>query len=276
MGDEDVSEKRETRVEQRTQPHPGEKDESGLPIRQVVAFKREKNIWQVLAFLSWLVAIGVILYYRSEEGRKPYVYVVDGAGTIHFGPLEALNPTSTVYTTTALWATQALFQRSPVGYDLPELISAYFRADAADKAKADLKAQMPAITAESLHLKPEVASIQFIKETGNKVAVMRVRGQIIRAGSLTEQEMRRPALPFVLNLAIVPNPRLSQKDTVPFVVSDFSSFIDYSFNNEQPPSAQPSVRESATPEASPVTANTPAPTPNNVPVPTPTQGPPQS
>lgn len=250
MGDDDVTEKRTTRVEQRTQANPGEKDESGLPIRQAIVFKREKNFWQLATFLSWIVAIGVILYSRAEEGKKPYVYVVDGAGTIHFGPLEVLNPTSSVYTTTALWAAQAFFQRSPVGFDLPELISAYFRADAADKAKNDLKAQMPSITAESLHQKPEISSIQFIKESG-KIAVMRVKGQIIRAGSLSEQEMRRPALPFVLNLAIVPNPRLSAKDTVPFVVSDFGAYVDYAANNEQQsPNAQASVTPSASPEAS--------------------------
>ena len=63
--------------------------------------------------------------------------------------------------------------------------------------------------------------------------------------------MRRPALPFVLNLAIVPNPRLSEKDTVPFVVSDFGAYVDYAANNEKPPlNAQASVRPSASPESS--------------------------
>jgi hypothetical protein len=263
MGEDvDVKEKRTTRVEQRTQADPGEKDKSGLPIRQAIVFKREKNFWQLATFLSLIGAIATILYFRAEEGKKPFVYVVDGAGTIHFGPLEVLNPTSSVYTTTALWAAQAFFQRSPVGFDLPELISAYYRTDAADKAKADLKAQMPAIAAESMHLKPEISSIQFIKESG-KIAIMRVRGQIIRAGSLTEQEMRRPALPFVLNLAIVPNPRLGQKDTVPFVVSDFGSYVDYAYNNEQQPSnAQSSVTPSASPELTASASPTPEPSEN--------------
>jgi hypothetical protein len=172
---------------------------------------------------------------------------------MHWGPLEALNPSSTVYTTTALWATQAAFQRSPVGFDLPELVSAYFRADAGDKLKADLKSQMPAILAESLHIKPEISSIQFIRESGI-IAIMRVRGQLIRAGNLTEQEMRRPALPFVVNLAIVPNPRLSQKDTVPFVVADYNAFVDYRANDESPSTqptsipAQPESTAAASPQ----------------------------
>jgi hypothetical protein len=248
MGEEQSAETRTTPVDPKIKPDPREKDLSGMPIRQIVAFKREKNIWQVFAFASLLVAIGAILYFRSQEGTKPYVYVVDGAGTMHFGPLELLNPASSVYTTTALWATQAAYQRSPVGFDLPELVSAYFRADAGEKLKDDLKAQMPTITAESLHIKPEISSIQFIKESG-KVAIMRVRGQLTRAGNLTEQEMRRPALPFVLNLAIVPNPRLSQKDNVPFVVSDYKAFIDYSANDEAPPN-----RETTQPTSNPSTA----------------------
>jgi hypothetical protein len=222
MGEEQP-EIRKTPVENKTRPDPEEKDLSGLPVRQIVTFKREKNIWQVIAFASLLAAIGAILFFHSQEGAKPFVYVVDGAGTIHF-----------VYTTTALWATQAAFQRSPVGFDLPELVSSYFRADAGARLKNDLQSQMPTITAESLHIKPEIESIQFIKEQG-KVAIMRVRGQLTRAGNLTEQEMRRPALPFILNLAIVPNPRLSLKDTVPFVVSDYKAFIDYSANDESSP-----------------------------------------
>ena len=247
-GEEQDAEPRKTKVDPKIRPDPDEKDFSGLPIRQIAIFKREKNIWQFLTFASLLAAIGAILYYHSQEGHKPYVYVVDGAGTMHWGPLEVLNPSSTVYTTTALWATQAAFQRSPVGFDLPELVSAYFRADAGDKLKADLKSQMPAILAESLHIKPEISSIQFIRESGI-IAIMRVRGQLIRAGNLTEQEMRRPALPFVVNLAIVPNPRLSQKDTVPFVVADYNAFVDYRANDESPSTQPTSIPAQPVPTA---------------------------
>ena len=262
MGEEQP-EIRRTPVDKKTRPDPEEQDLSGLPVRQIVTFKREKNIWQVIAFASLLAAIGAILFFHSQEGAKPFVYVVDGAGTIHFGPLEVLNPTSTVYTTTALWATQAAFQRSPVGFDLPELVSSYFRADAGVRLKNDLQSQMPTITAESLHIKPEIESIQFIKEQG-KVAIMRVRGQLTRAGNLTEQEMRRPALPFILNLAIVPNPRLSQKDTVPFVVSDYKAFIDYSANDESSPAAGESNSNTAprVPPTSAVAPQTPVPQPS--------------
>ena len=137
---------------------------------------------------------------------------------------------------------------TPGGYGgVPQKVGEEFHA--ADKAKNDLKAQMPYITAEDLHLKPEILRIRFIKESG-KIAVMRVWGQIIRGGRLTEQEMRRPALPFVLNLAIAPNPRLSEKDTVPFVVTDFNAYVDYAANNEQQqPNAQASVTPNASPEA---------------------------
>jgi hypothetical protein len=238
MGEEDSKgEQRRTKVDPKIQPGPGEKDQSGMPVRQIVAFKREKNIWQLIAFCSLLAAIGAILYFKSQEGRTPYVFAVDGASTMHFGPVELLNPNSSVYVITALWATQAAYQRSPVGFDLPELVSAYFRADAADKLKEDLKEQMPSITAENLHTKPEIRSIRLLKESG-KVVIMRVTGQLIRAGNLNEQEMRRPGLPFQMNIAIVPNPRLGAKDTVPFVVSDYNTRLDYSANDESPPSPE--------------------------------------
>jgi hypothetical protein len=270
MGDEQP-EKRTTPVTAKVKPAPEEKDLSGMPVRTIYLFKQEKNIWQVIAFGSLLVAIGAILYFHSQEEKKPFVYVIDGAGTLHFGPLEVLSPASTVYTTTALWATQAAFQRSPVGFDLPELVSAYFRADAGEKLKKDLETQMPTITAESLHNKPQISTIQFIKESG-KVAIMRVRGQLTRAGNLTEQEMRRPALPFVLNLAIVPNPRLSQKDTVPFVVSDYNAYIDYSANDEVSPArdaihpaSNSSTAAYPAPAATPAAPETPSPPPAALP-----------
>jgi hypothetical protein len=234
-----ASEPVKTPVDSAAAPGPGQKDVSGLPVpAQLAAFRREKNVWQLLAFLSLAAALGAVLFFHQQERAKPYVFVVDGAGTMHFGPMELLQPTATVYTTTTLWATQALLQRSPIGFNLPELVNAYFRADAAQKAKADLDAQMPAIQAQQLHTFPEVSEYRLVREAG-AVIVMKAKGQLIRTGNLSEQQMRQPALPFEVNLMIAPNPRLGQKDSVPFVVRDFAYKIDYAANNEAPPTAAP-------------------------------------
>lgn len=244
---EAASEPVKTPVDPAAAPGPGQKDVSGLPVpAQLAAFRREKNVWQLVAFLSLAGALGAVLFFHHQERAKPYVFVVDGAGTMHFGPMELLQPTAPIYTTTALWATQALLQRSAVGFNLPELVNAYFRADAAQKAKADLDAQMPVLQAEQMHTFPEINEIRLVRESG-VVVVMKAKGQLIRSGNLSEQELRRPALPFELNLMVVPNPRLGQKDAVPFVVSNFALKIDYAANNETPPATAPGPAGSSSP-----------------------------
>ncbi len=193
------------------------------PIRALASERRQKHLWQGVAIVSLLVGstvpLLIVSQYEAAKSRQPFVYVLDPQKGIHAGPMERLNLNSAIFSTTAINVTQAALQRSPVGLDLPEMVAGLFRADAAEKLKKDVEAQMPDIRARNLHQKPEITQIKALSENGG-VRILEVNGQLIRAGSLDGTAISDPSMSFQLVIAVMENGRMNERGQYPFICTD--------------------------------------------------------
>ena len=175
------------------------------------------------------------------------VFAVDGSNTIHFGPLDALNIRSPVFQKTALNATQAALQRSPVGLDLPELAQAIFRADAYEHLQKDVTAQLPDLVARDLHLKPEISKITALAEKEG-TRLIEVRGQWVGSGVFRNNAIAESPS-FQLLIAIVENPNLGDANFAPFIVSDYRLSVGEEIENSNGNKQLAKLRETQKKEA---------------------------
>lgn len=198
------------------------------PMKALTSERAQKKFWMAAALFGLLVgAISPIFIVASYERRmkeQPFMFALDGAGTIHAGPMERLTLQNQIFVTTAINGSQAALQRSPVGLDLPEVVAGIFRPDAAAKLKKDVEAQMPDIKARNLHQKPEISKVTALSENGG-MRVLSVQGQLIRAGTVDGAPIADPSIPFQLTLAIMENPRMNERGQYPFYITDFRMSI---------------------------------------------------
>jgi hypothetical protein len=142
----------------------------------------------------------VINAYRTRER----VVVLDGAGTFSVSPLLGFEEAKDLHQAMALWATLALFERNPNGFDYPDMLQRLFLADAFHKVQGDRDKTAGEFQVKNIHQKPEVFKIDILRTRENQVLV-RVQGQLIRTG-IFEGQTFTECPKFTLNLTLVRNP----------------------------------------------------------------------
>jgi hypothetical protein len=143
------------------------------------------------------------LIIRATRTRERVV-VLDGAGTFSVSPLLGFEEAKDLHQAMALWATLALFERNPDGFDYPDMLQRLFLADAFRKADADRNKAAGEFQTKNIHQKPEVFKIDILRTRENQVLV-RVQGQLIRTGIFDGQTFTESPK-FTLNLTLVRNP----------------------------------------------------------------------
>ena len=142
----------------------------------------------------------IISAYRARER----VVVLDGGGTFSVSPLLGFEEAKDLHESMALWATMALFERNPKGFDYPEMQQRLFLASALQKAQKDREKSDAEFSVKNIHQKPEVFKIDILRTRENQVLV-RVQGQLIRTGIFDGQTFTESPK-FTLNLTLVRNP----------------------------------------------------------------------
>lgn len=176
------------------------------------------KICLAVAIVSPLLS-GVITYLSIVAANEPLRgFAIDAADNFIVGPLRDINQT-TAFDAISRLSTRALLSRNPRGFDDPDLIETLFYQNAKTKADADLKMQLPNLSARAMHQKVEVSQMQSIAAQGRSRSV-RIDGQLIRAGSVAGYAVNE-AEPFALIVAIAPNPRLGERGQYPYVVFDY-------------------------------------------------------
>ena len=194
------------------------------PLRLFADHAFASRIW-------FLVACGAVAFclvqpyliihaYRTRER----VVVLDGAGTFSVSPLLGFEEAKDLHEALALWATLALFQRNPTGFDYPELLQKLFLADAYHRALADRDKANDEFHLKQIHQKPEVFKIEILRTRENQV-LAKVEGQLVRTGAFEGQVFAEsPA--FTLKLTLVRNPNMLANKRYPLGVWSF----DYTIN----------------------------------------------
>lgn len=192
---------------------------SNAPIHRFLAEHQQKK-WAIIFGISCLIfaIIAQILTIRALQ-QKSHIFVIDGAQNLHVGPLETINSNSPIFQTLALTATQVIFNRSPVGLDLPELKEHLFTEEAAKLLDQNLLENLETLKSKNLHQKAEIATIKTIAEQKG-LRYLHVRGNILGAGNFEGMPIVETQT-FQLNLVLKPNPKLSEQKMYPFLVADF-------------------------------------------------------
>ncbi|HTB79592.1 MAG TPA: hypothetical protein VK717_01765 [Opitutaceae bacterium] len=162
----------------------------------------------------------IIGAYRARER----VVVLDGGGTFSVSPLLGFEEAKDLHESMALWATAALFERNPKGFDYPEMLQRLYLASALQKAQADREKSDAEFSVKNIHQKPEVFKVDILKTRENQVLV-RVEGQLIRTG-IFEGQTFTESPKFILNLTLVRNPNMLANKRYPLGVWSF----DYTLN----------------------------------------------
>ena len=161
----------------------------------------------------------IIKAYRARER----VVVLDGAGSFSVSPLLGFEEAKDLHETTALWATLALFQRNPKGWDYPDMLQKLYLAEAYTKASADREKSQAEFDAKQIHQKPEVFKLDILRTREDRVLV-KVEGQLVRVGVFDNQSFAESPK-FTLTLTFARNPDMVANKRFPLGVWSYDYTI---------------------------------------------------
>ncbi|MDR1281306.1 MAG: hypothetical protein LBK99_10860 [Opitutaceae bacterium] len=174
-------------------------------------------------FLVACVALGfcivqpvfIIRALRTHER----VVILDSAGTFSVSPLLGFEDAKGLYENITLWATLALLQRNPKGFDFPDLLARMCLADALAKAQDDIAKNRDEFELKQIHQKPEVLRIEILRTREDQVLV-KAEGQLVRTG-VFERQLFGESPKFTLNLTLVRNPDMASNKRYPLAVWNY-------------------------------------------------------
>jgi hypothetical protein len=180
---------------------------------------------------AWfLVAVGALAFcviqpyliikaYRARER----VVVLDGAGSFSVSPLLGFEEAKDLHEATALWATLALFQRNPKGWDYPDMLQKLFLAESFSKATAEREKSQAEFDVKQIHQKPEVFKIDILRTREDRVLV-KVEGQLVRTGVFENQTFTESPK-FTLTLTFARNPDMLANKRYPLGVWSYDATV---------------------------------------------------
>ncbi|PTX91340.1 hypothetical protein DB354_15700 [Opitutus sp. ER46] len=183
-----------------------------------VAERRRAEWWKTSALLVSLAALA-LAYLTIRAGRSiERIYVMDPLGNVHAGPVEPMADSRRFFHVTAIYATNAALQRSPMGFDLAEVLKLYYTPRAVAKLQEDHKRRENDVRRRNLQWKPIIDQISDPVPAGAN-RLIEVRGRIIMAGAYANRSFYDER-PFTLALTLGRNPDLGQAGAYPWVCQD--------------------------------------------------------
>ena len=179
---------------------------------------KARRLYYVSLIALSLAAIFPTLYLIVN--REPdKVFVLDGDGTIHIGPLESLHPQSSIFQEVLIQVTKAMFDRTSVGIESPEMVKKLFSAKAIQALNKDVQWELPYLESRNVRQQVSIGEIVPIKNE-NGYRVYQVTG-ILNIAGIYKGTKVVDSDPFVVLIALTRNPRWEDKARYPFIVSDF-------------------------------------------------------
>ncbi len=170
---------------------------------------REKELGQ-------RISVGRDAYLAEQRER---VVVIDPAGTFYVSPILKFQEAKDLHAQQSTFATLALLERSPKGFDNEDLLKQMFLKAAVEKATAQRFLEETEFKAKQLHQKAEVARIDILQTRENFV-LTQVTGQLIRNGIFQDKAFSE-SIPFKLSLKFMRNPNMVLNGRFPTAVGDF-------------------------------------------------------
>jgi len=186
------------------------------PAARWVAEHQVKALCMGVAVASPLASLWMLMRGAGSLHDGVWAYSVDGAGTIHYGPVQPADARSALFREILLQAAQACFTRNPSGLSYPEVARRIFVGESWRTLEADVRAELPERKRRNLYDHPEVEAIDVLDEGSSPR--YRVRGFIVRSGSIEGLAFQPPAGEFHLIVELRPQEEALQQGRYPFVV----------------------------------------------------------
>jgi hypothetical protein len=187
------------------------------PAERWVAEHQVKVVCMAVATLSPLLSLWMLERGTADLRQGVWAYSVDGAGTIHYGPVRPADARSALFREILLQAAQACFTRNPSGLSYPEIARRIFVGDSWKALEQEVRSQLPERKRRNLYDHPEVEGIDVIDE--GALPRYRVRGFIVRTGAVEGLPYQPPPGEFHLVVELAPQEDAMVQGRYPFVVA---------------------------------------------------------
>jgi hypothetical protein len=193
------------------------------PAARWVAEHQVKVLCMVVAILVPLLSLWLLERATSRLQDGIWAYSVDGAGTIHYGPVKPAEAHSALFREILLQAAQACFTRNPSGLSYPEFARRIFVGESWRALDAEVRGQLPERRRRNLYDHPEVEGIDVLDE--GATPRYRVRGFVVRSGAVEGLAYQPPPGEFHLIVELAPQEDAMQEGRYPFVVIRHRSVV---------------------------------------------------
>lgn len=192
---------------------------SADPTRIFIDKDRLARFWFLVAAAVLAGAAVERIHLARTLKERERVVIIDPAGTYFVSPLLEFQEARDLHAQQSTLAAVAFLERSPKGFDHPELVKQMFLKVAHEKARSQWSGEEPEFKAKQLHQKAEIAKIEFI-ETRVDAVLTQVSGQLIRSGIFQERAFSE-VVPFVLKLKMRRNPNMVENGRFPTAIEDY-------------------------------------------------------
>lgn len=189
------------------------------PIRIFVDKDRSAFLWFCIAALSLTVALLQPHYLIGKLKQRERVVIIDPAGTYYVSPLLEFEEAKEFHAQQSTLATLAFLQRTPNGFDHPDLLEQMFLKAALGKARQQAGIEQNEFKSKRLHQKPEIGRIDIL-ETRASFVMTQVSGQLVRTG-IFEGKSFSESIPFKLAFRMQRNPDMTKNGRFPTAIQDF-------------------------------------------------------
>jgi hypothetical protein len=197
---------------------------SGAPARSTftpaarwVAEHQVKVVSMMVAVASPVASLWLLERGTSNLREGVWAYSVDGAGTIHYGPVKPAEARSALFREILLQAAQAALTRNPAGLSYPEVARRIFVGESWRQLQAEVKAGLAERKRRNLYDHPEVEGIDVLEDGPSPR--FRVRGFVVRSGAVEGLPYQPPAAEFHLVVELEAQRDAMEEGRYPYVVA---------------------------------------------------------
>jgi hypothetical protein len=182
--------------------------------------KTRKLLWMALcASLTFNLLFPV--WDRWMDAQKTAFTILDlASGSLVISPVVEPTSSKELIETMASWATRALLDRNPAGFDDEMTLHIVFLKSAYEKAQKEWGGVKEQFVQKSLRQHVEISLIQA-QATGQGMILVHVEGQAIITGVLNGDAIQE-VQPIAINFKMARNPDLGRNKRYPLAVVDYA------------------------------------------------------
>ena len=202
------------------------------PAARWVAEHQVKVLCMMVAIAVPMASLCLLERATANLREGIWAYSVDGAGTIHYGPVQPAEARSALFREILLQAAQAFLTRNPSGLSYPEVARRIFVGDSWKELEREVRSELPERKRRNLYDHPEVEGIDVLDEGSSPR--YRVRGFVVRSGAVEGLPYQPPPGEFHLIVELAPQEDALLQGRYPFVVVRHRCAVRWSGDKEAP------------------------------------------